>query len=233
MSETQHLSLKALSVLLCYPEAPMYQALPEIAQVLTDDTLLPNSQITAIKQLITGFQQTDLIALQENYVRLFDRGRMLSLHIFEHIHGESRDRGQAMVDLMDMYQYHGFELNVHELPDYIPLFLEYLSQRPAAEACESLGDIAHILHLLAQRLEAKQSLYFMIFDALSALAGKERADIRQVPKAEVETDESILKMDEIWEEEIVSFMANPKGCGGQTAEAQPLVFTPPKQANVH
>jgi len=225
-------TLKALSVLLCYPDAELYHALPEIGQALQADELLPVEHKTAIQQLMTDFQTSDLIKLQENYVLLFDRGRQLSLHIFEHIHGESRDRGQAMVDLMAMYQNNGFEMNAHELPDYLPLFLEYLAQRPHDEARELLSHIVAILHSLAQRLEAKQSPYYVIFDALSALAGQERADRQQVPTSNAETDETILNMDKIWEEETVSFMANPNSCGGQTVE-QPLKFTPPKQANTH
>lgn len=225
-------TLKTLSVLLCYPDSELYHALPEIGQALQADDTLPSEHKMAVQQLMTDFQATDLIKLQENYVLLFDRGRQLSLHIFEHIHGESRDRGQAMVDLMTMYQNNGFEMNAHELPDYLPLFLEYLAQRPHDEAKELLSHIVSILHSLAQRLEAKQSPYFVIFDALSGLIGQQRADSRQVPKSDVETDETILNMDEIWEEETVRFMANSNSCAEQTAE-QPLKFTPPKQANAH
>jgi nitrate reductase molybdenum cofactor assembly chaperone NarJ/NarW len=220
-------SLKVLSVLLCYPDTEMYQALPEIKSVLQHDDLLPEPHRVAVQQLLAEFQQTDLISLQEVYVSLFDRGRQLSLHIFEHIHGESRDRGQAMVDLMTMYHQHGFELNAHELPDYLPLFLEFLAQCPKTEAIELLGHTVPILHSLARRLEAKQSRYALLFDALSAIAGHERDDIQQVAKAESETDETIINMDSIWQEEVVTFMAN-KPC--QTATEQPLVFS---RTNVH
>ena len=130
MSDSQTLSLKALSVLLCYPSTDMIQALPEIEAALSDASLV------TIKPLLEQFQHTELLELQENYVALFDRGRALSLHLFEHLHGESRDRGQAMVDLMDMYQSHGFEINAHELPDYITLFLEFLAQQPHTKACD-------------------------------------------------------------------------------------------------
>ena len=223
------ISLKVLSVLLCYPETEMYAALPEIALALPQDALLPEKYRTAIQQLITEFQQTDLISLQESYVSLFDRGRSLSLHIFEHIHGESRDRGQAMVDLMNLYQQHGFAINSHELPDYLPLFLEFLAQRPQTEAIELLSHIVPVLQTLAQRLEAKQSRYALMFDALSVIAGQERDDIQQVPVSDTETDETIVNMDKIWEEETVSFMAN-KQCEQPTTTEQPLVFS---RAKVH
>ena len=78
--------------------------------------------------------------LQERYVASFDRGRARSLYLFEHVHGESRDRGQAMVNLLEIYRRHEFELNARELPDYIPLFMEYLAQRPDGEALDLLAD---------------------------------------------------------------------------------------------
>jgi nitrate reductase delta subunit len=221
MSGSQTRSLKALSVLLCYPNTDMIQALPEIEAALSDDSL------ATIKPLLERFQHTDLLALQENYVALFDRGRALSLHLFEHLHGESRDRGQAMVDLMDMYQNHGFEINAHELPDYIPLFLEFLSLRPQAEAFDLLGNTSAILQALAERLEARESVYYVLFDALLVLAGQQRTTQGKIEKSVAEVDETILKMDEIWEEEAVTFMANKNTCTGNTATEQPLKFTPP------
>lgn len=229
MSDKQTLTLKALAVLLCYPTVEMQQALPEIESALSAENLLAGSQLVAVKQLILNFQQTELLELQENYVASFDRGRALSLHLFEHIHGESRARGQAMVDLLDMYQSYGFEMNAHELPDYIPLFLEFLSQRPQTEAIDLLAETSAVLQVLAERLESRDSPYYVLFDAMLMLAGKERANKGQIEKVLTETDETILKMDEIWEEETVSFMANPNSCGEAANAEQPVVFTPTKR----
>lgn len=226
MNQSQTLTLKALSVLLCYPSADMIQALPDI------ETALDSHSAATVKPLLEQFRHSDLLDLQENYVALFDRGRALSLHLFEHLHGESRDRGQAMVDLMDMYQSHGFELDAHELPDYIPLFLEFLAQLPQAAACELLCNTHAILQALAERLEARDSAYSVLFDAMLVLAGKERASKGRIEKAVVETDETILNMDEIWEEEAVTFMGNNNSCAANTTQEQPLKFTPPK-AGVH
>ena len=231
MSDKPALTLKVLSVLLCYPNAELIQALPEIDAVVNEENLLATSQLATVKQLIHKFQHTELLELQENYVALFDRGRALSLHLFEHLHGESRDRGQAMVDLMDMYQSHGFEINAHEVPDYIPLFLEFLAQRPPAEAFELLGNTSAILQVLAERLEARDSLYYMLFDAMLLLAGKERANSGRIEKAVTETDETILNMDKIWEEETVAFMGNQNNCASELNKEQPLKFTRPKRAN--
>jgi nitrate reductase delta subunit len=233
MSATQTLTLKALSALLCYPSTQLQNAIPEISVAITQEAILTEAQLSAVKTLLEHIQQSDLIALQEDYVALFDRGRALSLHLFEHIHGESRARGQAMVDLLDMYQTHGFEMNAHELPDYIPLFLEFLSQRPHAEAVDLLAETSAVLQVLAERLESRDSPYYVLFDAMLVLAGKERANKGQVEKALTETDETILKMDEIWEEETVTFMANQNSCGAEANTEQPVIFTPPKRANAH
>ncbi|SUG14916.1 respiratory nitrate reductase 1 subunit delta [Salmonella enterica subsp. arizonae] len=62
---------------------------------------------------------------------------------------ESRDRGQAMVDLMAQYEQHGLQLDSRELPDHLPLYLEYLAQLPKSEALGGLQDIAPILALLS------------------------------------------------------------------------------------
>ena len=132
-------TLKVLSALLCYPQAESHAALAEMAAALEQEQLLPERERRALHAFIERLARTELMELQEQYVATFDRGRALSLHLFEHIHGESRDRGQAMVNLLEAYRQHGFALNARELPDYLPLFLEYLSVLPSAQAAEELA----------------------------------------------------------------------------------------------
>ncbi|WP_082411471.1 nitrate reductase molybdenum cofactor assembly chaperone, partial [Methylogaea oryzae] len=146
------LTLKVLSALLGYPQAETLAALDEMAEAVERERLLAPPQAGALLAFIDAWRSADLLELQENYVALFDRGRNLSLHIFEHVHGESRDRGQAMVDLLALYESHGFELATRELPDYIPLFLEYLSQQSHAAAASLLRDAMPVLSLLGARL---------------------------------------------------------------------------------
>ena len=107
-------------------------------------------------------------------VLLFDRTRSLSLHMFEHVHGESRDRGQAMVDLGQMYERQGFEIDPGEMPDFLPLFLEYLSTQSDAEVHELLGQTLHIVANLRTRLQKRDSIYANAMLALEAIAGKHR-----------------------------------------------------------
>lgn len=207
-------TLKVISALLCYPQPEMQAALGEMAEALEEERLLPERERQKLRTLMRHMAQTDLMELQERYIRLFDRGRALSLHLFEHIHGESRDRGQAMVDLLEVYRQHGFELSARELPDYLPLFLEYLAQRPQEEALELLADTLHVIALLSARLADRDSDYHIVFEALSALVGEPEdiADIRR-QVADEGPDQTVVNMDRIWEEEAVTFLANQEGCG--------------------
>lgn len=219
-------TLKVLSLLLSYPQAETLAALDEMIEAITAENLLPPSQTSALIRLIDSWRDARLMDLQENYVTLFDRGRSLSLHIFEHVHGESRDRGQAMVDLMSLYESHGFEIATRELPDYIPLFLEYLSQQSQAEAVSLLQDAMPVLSLLGARLAERNSPYHIIFAALSCIAGEpvDAADIRHQVAAEG-PDETLTQMDKIWEEEAVAFMGNQSAC--QQPTNHPITITRP------
>ena len=170
---------KALSALLSYPDEALQKAAPELRAVIDEDGLLPPENRRYLDALIEEIATGDLFALQERYVELFDRTRSLSLHLFEHVYGESRDRGQAMIDLKTLYEQNGLYLSTSELPDYLPAFLEFLSIRPLDEAREQLSQPAHILTALAERLHKRHSPYAAVFDGLTALAVL-------VPDAEVE-----------------------------------------------
>jgi len=173
--------LRALGALLSYPREEVRQALPEIADAISTSQLIGPRQrrdlLTVIDELRTG----DLLEAEERYVELFDRGRAASLHLFEHLHGEDRDRGQAMVDLKRLYEQAGFELTARELPDYLPVVLEYLSCRDIREARELLGDCAHILRRIGESLIARRSVYAAVLQALLIIAGEDPIDAAAVP----------------------------------------------------
>ena len=221
------LTFKVLSVLLSYPETETLAVLDDMAALLEQENLLLDAPKKTVLALINSYRGKDLLELQEDYVALFDRGRFLSLHIFEHVHGESRDRGQAMVNLLQMYESHGFELASAELPDYIPLFLEFLSQQTAEETASLLHDAMPVLSLLGARLTERGSLFHGIFDALAGFAGEPDGmdEIRQQAANEGE-DETLVNMDEIWEEEAVSFMGAGEPCNTQTTTVSPVTITP-------
>src|SRR5579863_2880171 len=138
-------TFKVLSALLSYPTEALIEAAPEFLTVLDAERLLPVTCRGAVDALIEDVAIGEVYDLQERYGLLFDRSKTLALHMFEHVHGESRDRGQAMVDLKAMYETAGLMIAANELPDYVPLLLEFLSTQPLAEARELLGQTAHIL----------------------------------------------------------------------------------------
>lgn len=209
------MTLRIVSRLMSYPSADLQAAVPKMCETLQSDTLLGKPQREAVQALARDLGQRPLTEIQEDYVRLFDRGRALSLHLFEHVHGESRDRGQAMVDLLELYRRGGLELDARELPDYLPLMLEFLSTRPAEEATELLGDAMAIVILLGARLRQRESDYAVLFESLEAAFGSlEEADQLRETAAQEGPDETIEKMDAIWEEEQVVFMGNQDPAGG-------------------
>ncbi|MFY9600213.1 MAG: nitrate reductase molybdenum cofactor assembly chaperone, partial [Pseudolabrys sp.] len=169
-------TLKALSVLLTYPTIELQHAAGEIGEAIDAGQMIPARVRNQLRTLLTEIATGDLYDLQERYVLLFDRTRSLSLHLFEHVHGESRDRGQAMIDLKSQYEQHNLFMSAAELPDFVPLFLEYLSLLPAQEACEILGQPGHIFAAMAERLRKRQSAYEAVFRALVALAAAKPKD---------------------------------------------------------
>ncbi len=173
---------KVLSLLLSYPRQDWVDHASEFKTVLAEENLISKSKLKGLNELIDRITDSDLIDLQEQYVATFDRGPAHSLHLFEHIHGESRDRGQAMVDLMEMYSANGFGMATSELPDYLPVFLEFLSSGTAKEASAVLGETNKVLMLIKERLAKKKLDYKFIFAALNEMAdGKvNRKEIKQM-----------------------------------------------------
>ena len=200
-------TFKGLSALLTYPTTELQQAAGEIAAVFDAERLLPAPIRRQLQTLLDELATGDLYDLQERYVLLFDRTRSLSLHLFEHVHGESRDRGQAMIDLKAQYEQAGLFISAAELPDFLPLFLEYLSVLAASQACETLGQPAHIFAALAERLRKRQSSYEAVFRALVALASaKPKDDEVSALLQQPDPDATDLRaLDAAWEDVPVSF----------------------------
>ena len=206
-------TFKALSAILSYPTVQLQEAMPELTAAVEGEALLPAGVHRQLEQLMNEIATGDLYDLQERYVLLFDRTRSLSLHLFEHVHGESRDRGQAMIDLKSLYENGGLEIDATELPDFVPLFLEFLSTQPRAQADELLGQPAHIFAALAERLRKRKSAYEAVFRGLTALAAsKPKADALSALLAEPDPDATDLAaLDAAWEEQPVNFGPNA-GC---------------------
>jgi nitrate reductase delta subunit len=200
-------TLKVLSALLAYPTPELQAAADDMKAILGREGLLPRQHLASVVDLIDDLAGRDILDAQERYVFLFDRTRSLSLHLFEHVHGESRDRGQAMVDLIKLYEDAGYSPTASELPDYLPLFLEFASMRPPAEALELVGQPGHVLAALRERLVRRKSVYEAAFGALVALS-KARLDKRQLEALRAEPDpdpDDLEALDAAWEEEEVIF----------------------------
>lgn len=198
--------LKLLSVLLDYPRDELWLHREELLAAAEDRAALPPRRIAELRAFIEALLARDPLDAQSEWLRYFDRGRTMSLLLFEHIHGDSRDRGQAMVDLVETYRRQGFELSRKELPDYLPLLLEYLSQQPEAEIRDWLRHIAHIIALLAARAAERGSPHALALTILCELADGQADSGRLRERARAESrDDSPEAMDRLWEEEAVRF----------------------------
>jgi nitrate reductase delta subunit len=226
------MTFKVLSALLIYPEQEVVDGLDEMAAILDREKLLPGAVMTDLRALMGELGATELMEAQGRYISLFDQSRSLSLHLFEHIHGESRDRGQAMVDLLAHYRSKDLDLTTVELPDYLPLFLEFLSMQPLEDARELLGETIDIVALLRARLEKRRSAYAAVLRAIEALA-PHRIDghaLRETVDGET-PDDTPEALDRTWEEAPVTFndASLEQASGGGCSAAAAIVdrFAPP------
>ena len=227
-------SFQILSLLLAYPTVEIQAVSCEFSDILAGEGVVPDGQLKALNTLIEEYRTGDLLDLQERYVLLFDRTRSLSLHLFEHVHGESRDRGQAMVDLKAMYEAKGLMIDSTELPDFLPLFLEYLSILPCEEALDLIREPAHVIAAVGERLIKRDSSYAAVLGALGQLAGPADAKVIEALRAEPDDDpEDLEALDEAWEAEQVTFgPGSPEdGCPKVSDMlGKMLVETPPEAA---
>jgi nitrate reductase delta subunit len=227
-------SLKSLSLILSYPTKALQQAMPEIAGTLAADTRMTAAVRRDLRTLLTTITDSDIYDLEETYVGLFDRSRTLSLNLFEHVHGESRDRGGAMVSLVEMYRDGGFDPATSELPDHLPVLLEFLSMRPFVEVGDILEDTAHILDALHMRLAKRKSPYAAVFTALLQISNAEvNAEAVAELLAQPEDDpEDLEALDQVWEESEVLFGPDPNGGCPQVRDMLTQMDTPINPAPV-
>lgn len=201
-------SCRVLARLLDYPHAEMRAALPELYAALCAEAALSPARLGELKALMAGLQQGNAYAVEARYVESFDRGRATSLHMFEHVHGDSRDRGAALVDLVQTYEAGGMFFDgmlypeggeqtwdgpafTRELPDYLPVVLEFASTQPPATARAFLGELAHILNTIHSALLKRDDPYAAAVGAVLELAGEQ-------PRAvQIVMDEPL---DEAWAE---------------------------------
>ena len=202
-------SLRVLARLLSYPDAQLRGHLPGMREALRFDKALAAGRLAELDALITTLSAGDALENEAEYVQIFDRGRATSLHLFEHVHGDSRDRGPAMIDLAQTYEKAGMFLAPGEMPDYLPVVLEFVSTQPPREARAFLGEMAHIFNALFNALQQRQSAYASVIGALLEFAGQKAHAVKVAPDEE---------LDAAWEEPVVF-----GGCSsqGQSKPNQP------------
>ena len=192
--------LKVIGLLLEYPDAVLWGNREEALALVSADA-------PALLAFVEPLLAAPLLDRQAEWCEVFERGRATSLLLFEHVHAESRDRGQAMVDLMNQYEQAGLQIDCRELPDHLPLYLEYLSTLPPEGSREGLQNVAPILALLGGRLKQRQCEYYQLFDALLALAGSNlNSDSVTKQVAGEKRDDTRQALDAVWEEEQVKFI---------------------------
>ena len=211
MKPTPSYSLRALAHLVGYPGAELRAALPDLREAFYGDHALSASRLQGLETLIESIAQRDPLEVEADYVELFDRGRATSLHLFEHVHGDSRDRGPAMIDLIKTYEQGGLYLNAgldgsdaqNELPDYLPIVLEFISTLPREQMVGFVGEIAHILNALYAALLKRRSWY------------------AHVPAAVLELGEQAIAPTEVPEDEALdAAWAEPDAFGGCNSKGQ-------------
>lgn len=185
MNASHALTLRALAALLAYPDEELRDALPEVGAALAADRRLGTACQAALAGLVAEIGAGELLDAEARYVELFDRGRGTSLNLFEHVHGDGRMRGPAMLELRERYRAAGLEQAGNELPDHLPVLLEYLSCAPEEESHLLLGECAPILRKLGNTLARRGSHYAAVAAALLELADCEGLDpAAPVPPAE-------------------------------------------------
>jgi len=212
-------SLRVLARLLGYPDAELRGHLADLRGALHDERALPPQRLAELDALINTLERKDALEAESDYVELFDRGRATSLHLFEHVHGDSRDRGPAMIDLAQTYEKAGMYLSEGELPDFLPVVLEFTSTQPPQEARDFLAEMAHIFNAIFAALQQRQSAYACILGALLELAGEKASPV------EIAAEESI---DAIWQEPEVFDGCSSKG-QSKPDQPQPIHIVPKAQ----
>lgn len=213
-------TLKILGYLMTYPEAPYLEVIDQCAEILKSEKWLSKATLRNLLGALDEVRERDLLDLQEDYVDLFDRTPSLSLHLFEHVHGDSRDRGQALVDLLGVYEEAGLAIDTDEMPDYLPLFAEYAATLPPKEASENMGSIVNILSALEGRLKGRSPFHASILGAMIETAS--RAPDPKAVAASLQRSSgdalSFEEMDKAWEEQF-AFQNTPETTGGAVCGA--------------
>lgn len=161
---------KILSVLLEYPDQELLDNLPEILTSLDDILGVDDAERTAIQGFLAYLQHRPLSELQADYVKTFDLTAEHSLHLTHHLFGDDKNRGPALIDLGELYKDYGVEVVTNELPDYLPLILEFAAYLDDGEANVFLSDANKVLGVLVDNLKKADSPYAALLSIVEGRA---------------------------------------------------------------
>lgn len=215
MTSISH-TLRALAWLLRYPSADMREALPHIVQLFEKPGALGRERRAALTALVRQLERGAALSIEARYVDTFDRGRATSLNLFEHVHGESRDRGSAMVDLLATYEAAGLRLSARELPDYLPVLLEFASTQPRTQVDGVLNEVGHIIQRIFSALLERDSPYAVVLGAVLDLAGLDAVSVQIEAEPEI---------DEQWQEP-AAFAGCSNAGQARASTEQPITWMP-------
>ena len=218
-------TFQALGILLMYPTEDTQAALPELRNILRGEEMLPHADLEKLVPLFTYLEKEPMLDQQEKYVGLFDRAPSLSLHLFEHVYGENRDRGQALAELADLYASSDMFLKEGEMPDYLPAFMEFMALQPERESRRLLGEIGHIIQLMANRLAERGSVYAPLMALICSLC-EPHPEAFRVEAADKMNPDKPVDLDATWEEP----EAFPTG--GCATTASPMSQKTPKHVKI-
>jgi len=163
---------KLLSALLDYPEQELLDHLPEVRGEIGKSQEIDATEKEAIRKFLSHLEDTDLTRLQEEYVKTFDLAPEHSLHLTHHLFGDDNDknRGPALIDLGELYKDYGVKAMTNELPDYLPLVLEFVAGLEQDEAAVFLSDANKVLGVLAANLAKAGSPYAPLLSIIESRA---------------------------------------------------------------
>ncbi|AFM23684.1 nitrate reductase molybdenum cofactor assembly chaperone [Desulfomonile tiedjei] len=171
-SENNRMVFRLFATLLAYPDEEFVSSVHELREAA--ESVCKNGVFSACKEFLTQLEHRPLISLQAEYTELFDLYPSTCLNLTFHDCGEGKDRGSALVRLNSLFKQEGYELSNSELPDFLPVILEFLSIG-GPESCSLIcKQYRHHICQLARRVIEKSDLYKNLFEAILMLFQEDR-----------------------------------------------------------
>ena len=148
-----------ISKLIDYPDSELIENLDSVIEYIKDSSEIATDEKEILMEFVSWMRSHTSIKLQETYVETFDMVPEHDLHLTHHIFGDDRQRGPALIDLSEHFKNEGLEVKEGEIPDFLPLLLEYASTLDDIKSREFLGDAKKIITIIADNLDKAKSPY--------------------------------------------------------------------------